>query len=183
MKTIIILFISTLVLISCGTTEMVNLTSIQNPSETQQMILNRNFEFSASFANPMATNELNQIANSNLLGPGNSAGRISLIGNTNYLIVRNDSVNAYLPYYGTRQVITGIGNSTNAIQFEGLAKNYESNYDAKNNRTRVSFSAENGTENYDITITIYESKNADVSVRSSQRNGISYDGTISKITE
>ncbi len=183
MKAQVLFFISAIFLLSCSAGKQIDLATVQNPSEVQKMILNKNFECIADYANPTTSNELNQIANSNLLGAGNSAGRISLLGNTNFLLVKGDSVNAYLPYYGTRQVTAGIGKDKNAIKFEGLAKNFKSSYDEKNERTRVTFSAENGTETFDILMLIFNNKRTDITVNSSQRNAISYDGYVGKPTE
>ncbi|RMA64300.1 DUF4251 domain-containing protein [Ulvibacter antarcticus] len=181
MKAILKLSVVLLILVGCkGSDGVVNSVEAQ---QTQAMLDAGNFEIDLKTANPLASNELNQLQNSGLLGVGNSAGRINLIGITSYLQFKGDNLKVYLPYYGTRRMGVTMGRDNGAIEFDGVPTDYKSTYNEQKGRTQIDFSMREGSENYDVIITIYPNRNAFVNINSSQRNSISYDGVVSELKE
>tara|TARA_R110002072_G_scaffold118631_1_gene250801 strand:- start:229231 stop:229782 length:552 start_codon:yes stop_codon:yes gene_type:complete len=182
MKIILSFGIVLLLFTACKSSEN-TATSAAEALQTKQLVENGDFEINVEWANPMATNELNQLSNSGLLGVGNSAGRINLIGTANYMRLKNDSLSVYLPYFGTRQTGVRFGNNSGAIEFDGIPDEYELQYDEGKQRTELRFKMKEDTESYNVFITVYANRNVYVSVNSSQRNSISYEGVISRLEE
>ena len=135
------------------------------------------FEFEAQTANPMMTQGMNSISNAGLLPPGSTSGMIQLLGITNYLKVKGDSVMANLPFYGERRFGGGYGSST-GIEFEGIPTSYTQVYNEEKNRYDIRFDISNDMEVYQVNLAVFPSMTANVSVASNQRNVIRYSGTI-----
>src|SRR5690606_7693517 len=110
--------------------------------------------------------------------PGSTAGQINLVGNTNYLRMDKDSISAYLPYFGERQMGGNYGGTNGGIEFEGVPKNLKITPTDKNGYN-ISFSIndkENNPENYRVYIQIFHDLNANMVISSSQRLSIRYRG-------
>lgn len=156
---------------------------VATPSEIetlQTIVATKSFEFTADSASPMATRSLNAVANSGLLPPGSNASRINLVGDSNYLKIEGDSVSANLPYFGERQMGGGYGAST-GIEFDGLPKDYKEHYDSEKNKYTIGFNINNNTEQYTVLMDIFSNLSTTISVVSSSRFSIRYDGTIKEI--
>lgn len=137
---------------------------LQAYQETQDLINSNNYEFEGSWARSQR------------------GRRIDLIGNPNYIRIKNDSVFAYLPFFGER--FSGGGyDGTGAIEVGTSLKNYRVKFNDKKKRIEVEFSANYGTESYDFSLTIFGNKNGNVYVSSNQRSSMNYDGTYSEIKE
>ncbi len=96
------------------------------------------------------------------------------------LTLKNDSVLAYLPYFGRAFVADfpsggGIELETNIMDFkqEESKKGYIISFEAEDSKKR----------NYDFILTVGKSGYADLSVRPENKSMISYDGIIHKIEE
>jgi hypothetical protein len=142
----------------------------------------KQFEFEAEWATPLASNELNQLA-PQLLPQGSNGARVNLIGTPNYLRIKNDTVSADLPYFGIMRFPRNPSNTNNSgVFFNGTPKDYEQKFNEKKRQTTISFDIKDDTESYQVFITVYSNKSARVSINSSHRNTISYDGDISEIS-
>jgi hypothetical protein len=132
-------------------------------AETLKLVESREFEIEHDWAIPV------------------SAGRINLIGNPNFIRIKNDSVNLFLPFFGER--FSGGGyNSEGGIIYEGLLKDLEVTSDSKNTQI-IKFSTDQNTENLDFIINIYPEGAVNTRVNSSQRSFISYQGDIGELKE
>lgn len=137
---------------------------LQDYQETQELISSKNYEFEGSWARSQR------------------GMRIDLIGNPNYIRIKNDSVFAYLPFFGER--FSGGGyDGSGAIEVGASLKNYKVKFNDKKQRIEIEFSASNGTESFDFNLTVFGSKNGNVYVSSSQRSSMNYDGSYSEIKE
>lgn len=169
-----IAFIISVVFISCGPSQK---TDSRDPLILTNLITKQAFDIESRWAQPMATSAYNQAVNG-LLPPGSTTGQINLVGNTNYLRVIKDSVSAYLPYFGERQMGGNYGGTNGGIQFEGIPEDLEITPTDKN-RYNIRFSIndkENNSENYKVYIEIFYDLNANIVINSSQRLSIRYRG-------
>tara|TARA_R110000868_G_scaffold322148_1_gene583135 strand:+ start:580 stop:1083 length:504 start_codon:yes stop_codon:yes gene_type:complete len=148
--------------------EMAALTSLVN---------NRNFNIESDWAYPLSTMAMQQVLNSGLLQPGNSAGAISLIGNSNFLTISGDSISSYLPYYGERQMQVNYGGGDSAIQFDGLLEDYEL-VKNKNGSYTMSFVATSKSEQFNTNITIFPNLRSEIFLNSASRFPIRYSGVV-----
>jgi len=131
--------------------------------ETKTLINSRIFAFEGEWVTP------------------SGGGSINLIGNTNYLKVSKDSVNAYLPYFGV--VHSGIGYGGGGLKFNAPMKNYKVEFNDKKKRIRIKFESKNSSERFDVVLSVFYGGNASLSITGSHRSNISYQGKVSSVKE
>ncbi len=136
------------------------------------------FEIESSTAHPQLTFATSQLFNAQLLPPGSNAGVVSLIGNYNFLKIKQDSVMSYLPFFGERQMQVGFGGDDSAIQFNGLMEDY-SIKEHKNGSKIISFNAKSNTEPFNVTITLHPNLTSRITLNGTSRFFISYQGKAS----
>ena len=93
-----------------------------NWSEIDALVGGKKFRIESTWARAQGSTGVNAIAGSGLQQAGGSGNRFNLIGNFNYLEMHQDSVSAYLPYFGEKQFGNGHYSGTNAIEFKGIPK-------------------------------------------------------------
>jgi len=177
-KRIIFLLSFTSLLLACGSA---NVVSEADEAVLQAMIDAKSFEIISQSASPQNTAAFNALANSGLLAPGNTAGLINLIGNTNYLKVQGDTISAYLPFFGERRMGGSYGTRGAGIEFEGVPSDYEVTIGKRNVR-EIRFSIrdkEQQSEQYQVRINIYPNLSANINVNSTHRTSIFYRGDAS----
>lgn len=177
MKTLVSALVIIMVLISCTSTKMV--------TETQQKELiswgnEKPFEIISHRAMPMQTVAFSAVANSGLLGTGNTANSISLIGSTNYFKMKGDTISAHLPYFGERRFGGNYGSTDGGIHFDGEPDSKEIIWNAKKQRVEMRFKIkqERDNENYDILVFIFPNHTTRIDINSSERTSISYVGDL-----
>lgn len=160
-----------------GCTASKNTDSTAQTKDFKKVMETKAFSFTADWANPMATQSLNSIANAGLLPPGSNAGSIQLNGTSNFLKVEGDTVSANLPYFGERRFGGGYGSNT-GIEFKGVPTSYDQAYNTDKNRFDITFLISEDMEAYNVTLTVFANKTANVIVNSNQRNPIRYAGHV-----
>lgn len=163
-------------LASCSSTKTSPAREAQ-AARVQELINNKKININAVWAHPQPDNVLNQLGANNLLGAGNTAGRIYLLGSSQTFKLINDSAQVYLPFYGERRLSGGY-NSSNAVEFSGPVTDFKSEKNEKKKRTELSFTAQETGENYNVNIDIYDSGRASIVVNSTHRSFIRYEGEL-----
>ncbi|NKI32330.1 DUF4251 domain-containing protein [Croceivirga thetidis] len=146
--------------------------------ELEGFVRSGDFTFEAQWAFPRMSNGMVAVSNAGLLMPNSNAGRIDLLGNTNFITFENDSINTYLPYFGERQMGGTYGNQNVGIQFKGLPEDLIIKPNAKNTGILVAFTGLDGTESYQVTMDVFPNKKSYVTVNSSHRFPIGYSGSV-----
>lgn len=182
MKKGILVFLIGMVLANCGSSSK-TISSDGNSADLEQLISSKSFEIQMDWATPMASASLNSIANAGLLNQGNNASRISLIGNANFLKVKGDTVSAFLPYYGERQMGGGYNNDGSGIKFEGVPRNYKVSKNDKHNRHEIHFDINEKSESFNVVVTLFPNMSSSVNISSSQRSPIGYQGKVKALSE
>lgn len=177
MKSIYIYLIGLILLSSCATAKIVD------NSEIKQIVSLQTFNLESDAAQPLFTVGMSQIENSGLLGPGNSAGNISLVGNSNFLKIMRDSITSYLPYYGEQRSSVSYGTDNGAIELEGEILNYNSVWDDKKQHYTIRFQAKSNNELFDVRIILYPNLKSYITLSSSARTSITYIGKVSGIKD
>ena len=177
MKTIISIGLGLLLLVSCKGLDTNEAVSGEKMTD---LIESGNYQITLNFANPLATNDLNRLG---LLAPGNTGSRIDIRGNVSYIELKGDSLDVQLPYYGTRHSGITTNNNRGGIEFQGQPKNYTTSFNEKKQRTIIRFEMKERSELYDVSIEVFPSSSVYVSINSTQRSSISYDGVISELEE
>ncbi|MFZ0491325.1 MAG: DUF4251 domain-containing protein [Salegentibacter sp.] len=166
-KIFFILLSSALVLFflqSCGGGQGTTYNQPKNYDELDQLVENRHFEVENQWTMPLG------------------GSRIDLIGNTNFIRFKGDSVNLFLPYFGVRHSGGGYGDE-GGIKYEGIAEDLKVEKNPDQKKIVLKFGGEQGSENLDFYVTLFSNGNTNTSVTSSQRATISYQGHVSAIPE
>ncbi|MBW2960765.1 DUF4251 domain-containing protein [Mesonia aestuariivivens] len=156
----VIIFVS--LLLSCAGQQKIQQESLQK-KQLNKWMQDSTFQIEHRWMNPLRGQQ------------------ISLIGNPNFIKIYGDQVEVFLPYFGVRQFGGDYGTAS-GIEFEGVPENLEI---IKNNEEEytINFKTSAKTEHYQFKITIYPNHNVHTHVTTSQRDNISYDGTISGTDE
>lgn len=105
--------------------------------------------------------------------------RISLISSPNYLRMANGEADIDLPYFGVAHSPTaGYGNG-GGIVFKGSVDDYKEKTDDKKQKIAIHFSGKAKSDRYSFKLTVFKNRNANLTVTSNNRSGITYDGKIS----
>ncbi len=154
-----------LISMSCGSTKNTRgVNDLQNFEQLRELIQSREFEIEHDWAVPLRLTSIN------------------LIGNTNFIRFKGDSVTLFLPYFGVRQSGGGYG-SSGGIEYEGPAQELSIAEDKVKNNILIKFEGQQGSEHLQFIITLFSKGNASTSVNSSERDHISYWGDVRALPE
>lgn len=120
-------------------------------------------------------NDAAQVLNS-LQPAGNITNGNRIYSTDGFLIIRNDSIIADLPYFGRRQVSGGSPGNTGIKVAERLS-DWELQERKKDTEETLSIRTSDGSESYSIFLTLYARGKAYMSINSSQRQSLSYQGS------
>ncbi|MBU3012371.1 DUF4251 domain-containing protein [Polaribacter vadi] len=140
----------------------------------QKMVANNHFEFTAGSANPMPMANVRGLEK--LLPVGSNMSNINLIGNANYFRVKNDSIFFELPYYGVRQIGSTYGSDV-GLKFEGNPEKGTTTYNKKKKRYSLKYVVKTKDETLNINLILFVNNKATLSINSSHRSNINYNGT------
>ncbi len=180
MRTYISLLIVLFLFFSCASSKTE--ISKEELKKVANLINSKSFKIESSWAYPRVTNSLVALQNAGFFVNGSSASSIDISGHSNYFIMKNDSVDISLPYYGERQMGGNYGSTDTGIVCKGIATKIKTSKN-KNGSYKIRFSVNDKnstTENYNLTILIYPNLTTNITVFSSQRNSIQYRGRIKK---
>ncbi|WP_435414975.1 DUF4251 domain-containing protein [Polaribacter aestuariivivens] len=168
-----IVVLSFLVLfISCGISK--NTATPSEINNLKKAVTNKAIEANFDWASPLGLNN-NVQGIENLLPPGSTSSNISLIGNPNFFIIKNDSISMDLPYYGRQQLSGGYGTDL-GVEFDGKPKTEKKYYHEKKAAYIFEYTLYAKKESYDVTLTLFANKKSTLDVNSSHRTNISYNG-------
>lgn len=157
-----------LILLSCKST-----ATIAEINELKEMVAKNKFEFTANSANPIALANVRGLEN--LLPPGSNINNINLANTPNYLRISKDSIQMDLPYYGERQIGGGYNNN-NGLKFNGLVDKAEKYFNEKKNSYEMEYWVKAKSEGLKLTLILYTNNASSLTVTSSHRTSINYDG-------
>jgi len=174
-------FILMLTIIACSSTK-----STATPEEMaamEKIISTKQFEIKTNWAQPMASQSLNNIAAAGMLPPGSTASRIDISSTGGYLRMMGDSVKADLPYFGERQMGGGYNQGNTGIKFDGIPEDLSIEPNKKGDGKIIQFNINNKTEAFQVIAQVYPAGMARLTVSSSQRDNIWYQGDLSEYKE
>lgn len=182
MKKILLTITVYMLLLACASSNQ--RTSDETSKVLDDMVNKKSFEIISSSAQPLMTAALQQLGNAGVFVNGSTAGNINLTSHTNYLRMKNDSVMAFLPFYGERQFGGGYSNST-GIEFEGTPNNLQINK-VKDSAYEIRFDIRDknsNTENYQVYIKLFPNLTSTMMIRSSSRSNIQYRGRVNTLKD
>lgn len=121
-------------------------------------------EFVATFASP------------------STGGNVMLTGPTYNLVVKGDSLDVFLPYFGVTRIAMGDLGSDRGIKFKGVLSDYAVGKNLKKQRVVVTFKAQaDNQETYRFTLYMGGGEDASLNVSSVYRDAISFSGNRFKL--
>ena len=144
--------------ISCGNRNFLAADSAEY-QQTLERVNSLDFEIENEWANPLRGN------------------RINIIGNSNHIRFKNDSVDVYLPFFGVRHAGGGYG-TEGAIVYKGPLENLRIEEMPGRGRVKLFFDGNHKTEILSFDVTVFPGGKTSTSVGSSQRDRMSYEGRI-----
>lgn len=143
----------------------------------QEQMNQQGFEFEADVVIPFNTQALNNVANDLLIRSGNNVARIDVQGDHYTLKIEKQEAEFVLPFYGERRVSGGYTNDT-GYNFIGDIKNIKSRINEKKGYLSYEFTTRNDAETLDLELQIYQPNNVRLSINSSQRTFMKYEGRL-----
>lgn len=175
----VLLFLVILGLTSCKASKE-RFTTAQINS-FNELLTSQKFVITSDWAYPQMTNALNQVLSAGFLANGSTPQAINLIGNTNFLKIKGDSVSCYLPFFGERQMQTGYGGvDDSAIQFDGLMTDYKLE-DGKYSSKIISFKADSKNEKFNVIIKMFPNLKSEIILNGNTRFAIRYAGDAAPV--
>ena len=174
-------YIVLLTCIACASSK--NNATPEEIAALDQMISNKQFEIKANWAQPMVTQSLNSIANAGLLPPGSTASRIDISGTGGYFRMVGDSVMADLPFFGERRMGGYYNQNKTGIRFEGIPKDLSFSPIKKGDGQTMRFTISEASEGFQVIAQLYPNGTARLTVSSTHRTNMWYQGKLSEYKE
>ena len=152
-------------------------------TELETLLKQKEYRIDIHTIYPFNTAATTQVLNDIVLrNTGNTATRINVRGDGNFIELQDSIATSYLPFFGEQQMSTGnYGGTDSAIQFEGMLKDYSVERHSKKDGFVIEFTTKqknHNTESFDVSIIVFLNKKADITVLSSHRNFIRYEGQL-----
>lgn len=139
-------------------------------------IFAQDYVFSARSAQPLNASDINNILSRM---PGyTGGGTINLAGSSYDLVVKKDSIVAYLPYYG-RSFSPKIGGNPDDSGIKFKSKSF--GYILKNRKKggwQIEIKPKDVKDNYTVNLTVGATGNATMIITSNNQQSITFDGNI-----
>lgn len=183
----IALTIFAILLISCSNTKTYTEQDNQAFQSLKDMVMAKNFEIQSNFARPMASAAFTQVANTNILGVGNTATNIDISSNSNNLTIKGDTINGYFPFFGEQQFGGGYpGMNHQGIEFNDVPEDYKVTINDDKHTVSINFKMDDQYrthERYNVFITLFPNKRSTIQINSTNRTSIEYSGTVRGLKE
>ena len=182
MKKIAYIILGLTIIVGCSGTKTYTEHEQQQYEQLKALVQTKQLKVHSNFARPMATTAFTQVANTGILGVGNSATNIDITSNSNLLKIQGDSITGYFPFFGEQRFGGSYpGSNHQGIEFSGIPKDYNvTENDAKQSVT-INFKIEDQhrpVEHYNISVTLFPSKRSTIQINSTNRSSIEYSGSV-----
>ena len=185
MKSILYILL-VIMLLSCGTSSTYTAEETHAYEQLQSTIADQKFEILVRTVKPRVTSAFQQVANTTILGPGNSASNINVQSSGYFMRFKKDSVTTFLPFYGEQQFGGGYpGANHQGIEFNAIPEKFTLNQNEKKHSMELTFEIEDqfrGNERYNVYVNLFPNNGANIRISSTNRSSIEYSG-IWKVLE
>ena len=161
--------------LACTSTKTVS-TTTEEDKVFESISKNDPFEIESNWAQPQVTAAFAQLGD--LLPAGSTVGNINIMGNSNYLQIKDNIVKAFLPFYGERRQGSAYRSDKMGIEFEGVPQDFKTNIGKKNSyEIRFKIKDKNySSESYMVYVQVFPNLSSSINVNSSHRSSISFRG-------
>jgi len=141
---------------SCGSAK--EPLSSETWERLENVVTSKSFRFDARWAEPIGS-------------------RVSRVSITGFMLMQGDDLQFDLPYIGQRQVAQ-MGGGSQGMKFEGTATDVKTSRNEKRNYYNMDFKTRNQGEALQCNLQVFSGKKAVLTINSSQRNSIVYEGEL-----
>lgn len=141
---------------SCGSAR--EPLSSENWTRLENVVTSKSFRFDARWAEPIGS-------------------RVSRVNITGFMLMQGDDLQFELPYIGQRQVAQ-MGGGNQGMKFEGTATDIKTGRNEKRNYYNMDFRTRNQSEALQCNLQVFSGMKAVLTINSSQRNSIIYEGEL-----
>ena len=164
-----------------------NETEAKDLAVLKTILAEKNYRIAIEVAYPFVSAATTQVSNVLLRNTGNTANRIDLRGDGNFIEIKNDTLTGYLPFFGEQRLNAGeYGGKDLSIQFEEPLQDLKKKIDSDKGVLELAFTAKqkgNSNERYDIDVKIYSNKNVSVYITPVYRTFMRYSGRLEPIND
>ncbi len=164
--------------ISCATKK--NSVSPQELDTLHALIKSKKINIVSHRALPIMSNAMQQVLNTQILGPGNSGSSIDIMSTVNYVKIAGDSISISLPFFGELHSSTATNSNDHSISFEGKLTEFSSTYNDQKKNYKLLIHFKMKRERFKMYITIFPNHTTSISILTSHRSSIGYRGAIAK---
>ena len=157
MKKVLFMWSVCLLFVACKSTKTLTPEQLEKKEAIAERVESRDYSIMFNQLSPTRGRSVN-------LSPGYT------------LTVKNDSVSAYLPYFGVSRTPAFDGDG--GVKFEEPYSNYLLQPTSKNDGTEVRMEVKTVRYQYTLFLVVYENGNCTLSVSSPQRDPITYYGEL-----
>lgn len=185
MKHLIYIF-GIVMLVSCSSNKTYTEQETKAYQRLKELVASKKLEIQSNFARPMATSAFTQVANSGVLGVGNTASNIDISNNSNELKIQGDSISGYFPFFGEQQFGGGYpGSNHQGIEFNNIPENYTVTENDAKQSVQIQFAISDeyrNNEHYRVFITLFPNNRSTIQINSSNRTPIEFSGRLQQLT-
>jgi len=155
-------------------------------TELETLLKQKEYRIDIHTISPFNTAATTQVLNALVFqNTGNTANRINVRGDGNFIELQDSIATCYLPFFGEQQMSTGnYGGTDSAIQFGGMLKDYRVERYKKKDGFVIEFTTNqknHTTESFNVSIIVFLNRSAAITLLSSHRNFIRYQGQLTFI--
>jgi hypothetical protein len=178
-----LIFFASVLVWGCKTNSIANREEQAKTFSTLNLLENqKDYDFEINVVYPFNTQATTQVATTLLMNTGNSPNRIDVRGDGNYIKIANDSIKAYLPFFGESRMDGGeYGGRNISIEIDEALDDLKKQINQEKERLELEFSAHqkgNDNDKYDVKIEIYSNYKASIHITPVFRTFIRYDGEL-----
>lgn len=181
-KSILIIFFA-LLLFNCGSSKTDAQIVVDELAftELKQLVNKASFRIDAESAYPMQSSDVIDVTNVLMRQTENVGGRMSLSGNEDFLLIRDNSAKANLSYFGELRTAGYSDQRDTSIIFDNKTLSYEVTENDKKKQLLISFKVRNDVEQFMIKMVVFSNQYANISIYGSNRTAIRYRGKLKEI--
>lgn len=183
-RLILLYFVSlTCLFLSCKSNEIAKgEAKARDMAILEKLHSQNNYRIAVEVVYPFTSAATARVTSLLLTNTGDTANRIDLSGDGNFIQIENDTVIGYLPFFGESRINAGkYGGSSLSIQFKQPLKDLKKQINYSKGKLELEFTAhqeDNESEKYDINLEIYPNKSVDINITPTYKTFTRYSGTL-----
>jgi len=171
---------------SCGNSKDFTQQDDRAYEQLKSLVASKQLEIVSHTAKPMVSNAFMQVANTQILGPGNTASNINISNTSNSLKIKGDTIVGYFPFYGEQDFGGTLNSNHQGIEFNNVPDDYHVRERDAKHTVEIQFGIDDqyrNNEHYRVFITLFPNNASSVRIQSTNRSSIEFSGQVKPLAE